>query len=113
MTRTNWNWSANGNCVEVRHSDGVLAKYLHLSENKVEPGDRVSAGDVLALSGNTGHSTGPHLHYQLNDGKKVVDPIDYHGTDRRKLPAADREAFDAVVAAANARFDSAQALAAK
>ncbi len=113
VTRTNWNWSANGNCVEVRHTDGTLAKYLHLSENKVEPGDRVKAGQVIALSGNTGRSTGPHLHYQLNQGKKVVDPIDYHGTDRRKLSEADLARFESVVKAADLRFESAGALAAR
>ena len=112
VTRVNWNWAANGNCVEVQHKDGVLAKYLHLSKNEVVAGAKVSAGEVIGLTGNTGRSTGPHLHYQLNRGKQVVDPIDYHGTDRRTLPASDRASFDTVVAAANARLDSASALAA-
>jgi murein DD-endopeptidase len=106
VTRSNWNWKYNGNCIEIRHDDGVLAKYLHLSENRVKPGDRVRPGDVIALSGNTGRSTGPHLHYQLNRGKKVVDPIDYHGTMRRELPDADREAFADVVESSNSRLES-------
>ncbi len=97
VTRVNWNTAANGGCVEVEHSDGVLAKYLHLSESKVKPGTRVKAGDLIALSGNTGRSTGPHLHYQLNKGSKVIDPIDYHGTTRRTLPESDRAAFAALV----------------
>lgn len=97
VTRVNWNTAANGGCVEVEHSDGVLAKYLHLSESKVKPGTRVKAGDLIALSGNTGRSTGPHLHYQLNKGSKVIDPIDYHGTTRRTLPESDRAAFAATV----------------
>lgn len=113
VTRVNWNWSGNGNCVEVQHSDGVLAKYLHLSKNEVKPGDRVKAGQTIALSGNTGRSTGPHLHYQLNKGSKVLDPIDYHGTKRRTLPEADRAAFAKVVEAADKRFASAGALAAR
>ena len=104
VTRSNWNWKANGNCIEIKFDDGVLAKYLHLSENRVEPGARVNAGQVIALSGNTGRSTGPHLHYQLNQGKKVLDPIDYHGTTRRQLSDADKAAFDKVVAEANKRF---------
>ena len=112
VTRTNWNWNANGNCIEVKGADGVLAKYLHLSENKVKAGDRVKAGDVVALTGNTGHSTGPHLHYQLNRGDKVLDPIDYHGTNRRTLPEQDREAFARVVASANEHLDAAGPLAA-
>lgn len=87
VTRANWNWSANGNCIEIRFEDGVLAKFLHLSENRVSEGQHVSAGQVIALSGNTGHSTAPHLHYQLDRGDKTVDPLDYHGTVRRELPA--------------------------
>jgi murein DD-endopeptidase len=87
VTRSNWNWGANGNCIEIRYDDGVLAKFLHLSENHVNPGDRVAAGQVIALSGNTGHSTAPHLHYQLDRGDKTVDPIDYHGVTRRSLDA--------------------------
>jgi murein DD-endopeptidase len=85
VTRVNWNWGANGNCVEVKYDDGVLAKFLHLSENKVKQGDRVAAGQVVALSGNTGHSTAPHLHYQLDRGDKTIDPLEYHGTVRRSL----------------------------
>ncbi len=106
VTRINWNTAGNGNCVEIRHQDGVLAKHLHLSETKVRPGDRVRAGQVIALSGNTGRSTGPHLHYQLNQGSRVIDPIDYHGTDQRTLPESDRAAFEQVVAAAQARLDA-------
>lgn len=88
VLRTNWNWGANGNCVEVQYPDGTLAKFLHLSENRVKPGEKVAAGQVIALTGNTGHSTAPHLHYQLNAHDRVVDPLDYHGTERRQLDDA-------------------------
>lgn len=111
VTRVNWNTAANGGCIEVEHNDGVLAKYLHLSDTKVKAGTRVRPGDVIALSGNTGRSTGPHLHYQLNKGTKVIDPITYHGTDRRSLPEADRAQFNELVSAANARLDAARTLA--
>jgi len=85
VTRINWNHAANGNCVEVRYPDGTLAKFLHLSEVKVKTGQHVKASQVIASSGNTGNSTAPHLHYQLNRGKKVIDPLDFHGTVRRRL----------------------------
>jgi len=88
VTRANWNWAANGNCIEIRFEDGVLAKFLHLNENRVAEGERVSAGQVIALSGNTGRSTAPHLHYQLDRGEKALDPIDYHGSLRRQLDEA-------------------------
>lgn len=87
VTRVNWNWGANGNCIEIRYADGVLAKFLHLSENRVTEGAKVNAGQVIALTGNTGHSTAPHLHYQLDRDDKVLDPLDYHGTIRRSLSA--------------------------
>jgi murein DD-endopeptidase MepM/ murein hydrolase activator NlpD len=88
VTRANWNWAANGNGIEIRYDDGVLAKFLHLNENRVAVGERVSAGQVIALSGNTGRSTAPHLHYQLDRGDKALDPIDYHGSLRRQLDEA-------------------------
>lgn len=98
VTRTNWNWKANGNGIEIRYDDGVLAKFLHLSENRVKTGDRVKAGKVIALSGNTGNSTAPHLHYQLDLGKKTLDPLNYHGTYRRSLDAGQVAALKVAVA---------------
>jgi murein DD-endopeptidase MepM/ murein hydrolase activator NlpD len=85
VTRSNWSFAGNGNCLEIRFTDGVLAKYLHLEKNLVQPGDRVTRGQVIAHSGNTGRSTAPHLHYQLDKGPKNLDPVDYHGTVRRQL----------------------------
>jgi murein DD-endopeptidase MepM/ murein hydrolase activator NlpD len=55
----------------------VSSRYCHASRIYVTPGDTVYAGDVLALAGSTGISTGPHLHYELlMDGEKV-DPLAY------------------------------------
>lgn len=88
VTRVNWNWSSNGNCVEVKHTDGAVAKYLHLSEARVSVGQTVSPGDIIALTGNTGRSTAPHLHYQVEQGGKVVDPLTYHTTVRRRIEGA-------------------------
>jgi len=85
VSRINWKRKGNGNCLEVRFDDGVAAKFLHLSAVKVASGARVSAGQLVALTGNTGHSTAPHLHYQLNRGPSTLDPVDYHGTTRRRL----------------------------
>jgi murein DD-endopeptidase MepM/ murein hydrolase activator NlpD len=96
VTRADWKQRGNGRCLEVRHNDGVLAKFLHLSDIRVRPGSRVRQGDVIALTGNTGRSTAPHLHYQLNRAKVTVDPIQYHGTWRRRLDKRDLAAFRAV-----------------
>ena len=97
VVRTDWNWSNNGNCVEVRWSDGTLARFLHLSETSVKAGQAVSASTQVGLSGNTGRSTAPHLHYELEKSGKVRDPVKVHGTERRTLPAADQAAFQAEV----------------
>ena len=111
VTRSNWNWTSNGNCVEVKYQDGVVAKFLHLSENRAEVGSSVKAGDVIALSGNTGRSTAPHLHYQIEKGSKVQDPLTYHGAVRRRV---DGQALTSLMAETS-RLDSVfnQALAAR
>lgn len=102
VTRANWNVANNGNCVEVQWSGGLIARFLHLSETSVKPGQKVAAGAVVGKSGNTGRSTAPHLHYEIKRSGRTVDPIDVHGTYRRDLPASDQEAFQAQVQ----RFDS-------
>jgi murein DD-endopeptidase len=106
VTRVNWNWAANGNCVEVQFDDGTLAKFLHLDELKATAGARVQPGQVVALTGNTGRSTAPHLHYQLDRGTRNIDPIDYHGTERRHLTPEVTEAFKAEVERLNALMKS-------
>ncbi|TVQ94037.1 MAG: M23 family metallopeptidase [Deltaproteobacteria bacterium] len=93
VVRTNWNFTYNGNAVEVRWADGTLARFLHLSETLVQPGQSLAAGEVVGKSGNTGRSTAPHLHYELEKGGKVLDPAKVHGTLRRSLPPADLERF--------------------
>ncbi len=90
VTRVNFgNFRYNGNCVELKFSDGTLAKYLHLEKVNVKEGQTVKVGDTVGLVGNTGRSTAPHLHYQLNKGKRVLDPVQYHGTYRRKIQSGD------------------------
>lgn len=98
VTRSNWNWKSNGNCLEIRYPDGAVAKFLHLSENRVEPGTTVKAGQVVGLVGNTGRSTAPHLHYQVEVRGKVVDPLEYHGTERRRVEGAGMVALQREIA---------------
>ena len=94
VEQVNWNWTNNGNCVEVVYPDSTTAKFLHMSRVDVKAGDTVQKGTALGLSGNTGHSTAPHLHYELEKNGTIVDPVDYHGTIRRSLPASDMAAFN-------------------
>jgi murein DD-endopeptidase MepM/ murein hydrolase activator NlpD len=65
---------ALGNAVVIDYGDRTIAKFGHLSDVLVKPGDRVSAGQTVARSGNTGVSTGPHLHYSLEVNGRPVDP---------------------------------------
>lgn len=97
VVRADWNWSNNGNCVEVRWGDGTLARFLHLSETHVKAGQVIAAGDRVGLSGNTGRSTAPHLHYELERSGRTLDPVRVHGTERRRLSAGDAAAFQAEV----------------
>ena len=64
----------NGKYIVLDHGYGVKTSYCHLSELDVEAGDPVTRGQEVALSGNTGRSSGPHLHFVLRIGKKTVDP---------------------------------------
>jgi murein DD-endopeptidase MepM/ murein hydrolase activator NlpD len=76
VTFADWD-SGHGNTVVVDHGHDVTTRYCHASRFLVTEGDLVVAGDVIALVGSTGMSTGPHLHYELLiDGEKV-DPLEY------------------------------------
>ena len=64
-----------GNKIEIEYWDGTVSVFGHLSQIQVSVGDKVAPGDVVGLSGNTGHSTGPHLHLEIHpDGGEAIDP---------------------------------------
>jgi len=69
--------AVRGNAVILDHGRGVFSGYWHLSEMKVSVGMEVAAGDVLGLVGNTGLSTGAHLHWELRIGGVAVDPMQF------------------------------------
>ncbi|CAN7311560.1 M23 family metallopeptidase [Rhizobium sp. LjRoot254] len=64
-----------GVMVEIDHGNGITTRYGHLSKVLVKEGDIVSEGDLIALSGSTGRSTGPHLHYEVRRNGTAVDPM--------------------------------------
>lgn len=63
-----------GNCVILKHRNGMETRYAHLSSPLVAEGQRIAAGDAVALSGNSGNSTGPHLHFETRVLGIPVDP---------------------------------------
>ncbi|MGI5457207.1 M23 family metallopeptidase [Streptomyces sp. CA-249302] len=82
--RTQWN-SAYGNMMIVTAKDGTETWYCHLSSYRVASGTTVKAGDPIAYSGNSGNSTGPHLHFEVRPaGGSAIDPLPWlrsHGLD--------------------------------
>ncbi|MEM9101151.1 MAG: M23 family metallopeptidase [Pseudomonadota bacterium] len=66
-----------GGLVEINHGDGMTTRYGHNKEIKVKKGDRVTKGQVIALMGNTGRSTGPHVHYEVLKNGRPVNPVKY------------------------------------
>ncbi|WP_289101836.1 M23 family metallopeptidase [uncultured Marinobacter sp.] len=66
-----------GNLVEVDHGDGLVTRYAHAKTVKVKIGDVVQKGQVVALMGSTGRSTGPHVHFEVIRNGKTEDPVKY------------------------------------
>lgn len=66
--------SGYGNVVEVSHGNGLTTRYAHMSKFKSRVGQRVAAGDVIGAIGNTGRSTGPHLHFEVRVNDRAVNP---------------------------------------
>ncbi len=66
-----------GNYIAIDHGNGYVSKYMHNSQLKVKVGDKVKKGDIIAVSGNTGVSTGAHLHFQIECDGKPMDPMTF------------------------------------
>jgi murein DD-endopeptidase MepM/ murein hydrolase activator NlpD len=76
VTHAGWQ-SGYGRLIKIRHEFGIETRYGHLSAIKVNVGDRVSRGERIGDMGNSGRSTGPHLHYEVRVGGKPIDPMIY------------------------------------
>jgi murein DD-endopeptidase MepM/ murein hydrolase activator NlpD len=72
-----------GQMVEVRHENGFLTRYGHCSRILVSAGDRVNRGQTIALVGNSGRSTAPHVHYEVLKYGKYDDPMNYVGAHKQ------------------------------
>ena len=77
VTIAGWNAGGYGNMVDIDHGSGVSTRYGHASAVVVTPGQRVRRGQIIAYVGSTGHSTGPHLHYEVRLSGQPVNPTSY------------------------------------
>jgi len=69
--------SGYGRVIFINHPGGFVTVYAHNSRLLVVPGQEVQAGELISLSGNTGYSTGPHVHYEVRYQSRVVDPAPF------------------------------------
>jgi murein DD-endopeptidase MepM/ murein hydrolase activator NlpD len=82
VTEAGWS-SGYGRMIKIQHEFGIETRYAHLNAMRVEVGQRVSRGERIGDMGNSGRSTGPHLHYEIRVGGEPVNPMIYirAGTD--------------------------------
>lgn len=77
----NFSFRGYGNEIIVNHGYGYRTRYAHLSKFKVRPGQKVTRGEVIGNTGNTGKSTGPHLHYEVLKNGGAVNPVYFYYND--------------------------------
>ena len=74
-------WSGNrygyGNLVEINHGNGYQTRYAHHTKNLVVVGQKDDKGQVIALMGDTGRATGPHVHFEVVKDETPINPIKY------------------------------------
>ena len=91
-----------GNHIRIDHGYGYMTLYGHLSRVKVRPGQKVKRGEVIGYVGNTGKSTGPHLHYEVIKNGENQNPINFYFND---LTPDEYEAMLKISANSNQSFD--------
>jgi murein DD-endopeptidase MepM/ murein hydrolase activator NlpD len=79
-----WNDGGYGNMVDIRHDNGTITRYAHLSAIYIKTGQPVNQAQVIAAMGSTGFSTGPHLHFEIRPGGgRAVDPMSFFASAKR------------------------------
>jgi len=92
VEQAGWN-GAYGNYIRVKHGNGYSTAYAHLSRLGVKAGQRVRQGQILGAVGTTGRSTGPHLHYEVVQQGRQVNPMNVRFPSGQKLEGAELERF--------------------
>lgn len=80
VTYANWNGGLHrgyGLLIEIEHAPGLRTRYGHCSAIMVRPGEHVKKGEYIGQVGSTGHSTGPHLHFEIRVNGNPIDPAKY------------------------------------
>ena len=77
VTASGWDSKGGGNYIKIKHSNSFVTSYLHLSEIYYRVGEYVKAGFIIAKSGNSGNSTGPHLHFSVSENGNYINPIHF------------------------------------
>ena len=91
------NGGAAGNYIAIRHGRQYMTRYMHLRKILVKPGQKIKRGDRIALSGNTGRSTGPHLHFEMWINQLAVNPLTAKLPRSEGLTGKDRADYLATV----------------
>lgn len=99
------NHPAAGLHITIQHTETYSTRYLHLSKILVKQGQRVSIGDVVAKTGNTGRSTGPHLHFELHSNGTAVNYIKHPLPEGKQLDPSQMVAFKQLVGEYLAKLD--------
>ena len=86
-----------GNYVAIRHGRQYMTRYMHMKKLLVKPGDKVKRGERIGLSGSTGRSTGPHLHFEIWINNQAVNPLTAKLPRMEGLSGKDRSAYLAQV----------------
>lgn len=82
-----------GNYIVIKHGREYMTRYLHLNKRLVKVGDKVTMGQRIAQSGNTGRSTGPHLHYELIKKNRPVNAMKVPLPQAEPVPSKDRKKY--------------------
>lgn len=77
VVESGWDSKGGGNYIKIRHGDRFETSYSHLSKIYYKKGERVRGGYIIAKSGNSGNSTGPHLHFAVREYGKFINPIPF------------------------------------
>ena len=96
VTFAGWN-GGYGRVILVDHGQGLATRYAHMSRTAARPGQQVRSGEIIGFVGSTGLSTGPHLHYEVLQNGKPVNPLAARYVGKPGLEREERRAFNATL----------------